>query len=176
MNSRLIFSNPITPDEMTLLSNLLLGMIGLFFVGPLSHGWYLMLEKLGHRQIRSFPLAVSPRLPFASHIPAVKKMLIDQTLGATTFTALFFTMTGFLKGQNISEVQQKLRQEYWNTLVLNWTIWPAAMLINFGLIPLDKRVLFANCVGLGWGTYLSIVSNRKVKSVEKSPPNPCLKT
>lgn len=42
----------------------------------------------------------------------------------------------------------------------NYKLWPLANAINFSLVPLKLRVLFANVVSVFWNMYLSAASNR----------------
>lgn len=42
----------------------------------------------------------------------------------------------------------------------NWKLWPAANLLNFSLVPLKLRVLFANVVSVAWNMYMSQSANR----------------
>jgi len=42
----------------------------------------------------------------------------------------------------------------------NYKIWPLANLINFSVVPLKFRVLFANVISVFWNMYLSAASNR----------------
>jgi len=63
----------------------------------------------------------------------------------------------------------KLRQDWLNIVVTNYTVWVPAQFINFGSVPPKFQVLFANFVGLGWNVYLSHMSHRKiVKKSDKS--------
>lgn len=44
------------------------------------------------------------------------------------------------------------------TLLTNWKIWPAAMVVNFWFMPLKYQVLFANFVGFFWNIILSYIT------------------
>lgn len=35
-----------------------------------------------------------------------------------------------------------------------WVFWPLANMVNFLLVPPTGRVLYVNCAGLLWNTYL----------------------
>ena len=43
---------------------------------------------------------------------------------------------------------------------MNYQIWPIASTINFYLIPMKFQVLFSNCVGLFWNTFLSYLTHK----------------
>lgn len=42
----------------------------------------------------------------------------------------------------------------------SYKIWPVASIINFALVPVEKRIVFLSAVGLIWGVYLSVVAAR----------------
>jgi len=41
-------------------------------------------------------------------------------------------------------------------MISGWKLWPLVSLLNFTLVPVEKRVLVGNIVGLLWGVYLSL--------------------
>ncbi|XP_055491475.1 protein Mpv17 isoform X4 [Leucoraja erinacea] len=53
-----------------------------------------------------------------------------------------------------------LDQNYTNALMSNYTIWPAAQLLNFYFIPLKHRLAVVQIVALVWNTYLSWMANK----------------
>ena len=46
------------------------------------------------------------------------------------------------------------------TMIANWYCWPIINFVNFLVIPLNYRVLFANFCAVFWNMYLSNVANR----------------
>ena len=83
---------------------------------------------------------------------------MDQFLFAPSFLPVFFTMLLTLEGR-FDKVSSKLHQEWWPTIKTNWIVWIPAQLINFGFVPGNLQVLFANVIGLFWNAYLSYVSH-----------------
>ncbi|KAJ0883523.1 hypothetical protein HanPSC8_Chr10g0422561 [Helianthus annuus] len=51
----------------------------------------------------------------------------------------------------------------WNSIyfVAGWKLWPFAHLVTYGLIPVEQRLLWVDCVELVWVTILSTYSNEK---------------
>jgi protein Mpv17 len=41
-------------------------------------------------------------------------------------------------------------------MINGWKLWPLVAIINFTLIPVDRRVILSSVVGLFWGIYLSL--------------------
>jgi protein Mpv17 len=100
--------------------------------------------------------------------PTLKRMLIDQLAFAPAFIAVFFLTAATIEGKPEDGVRRI--QVGWKDAVLtNYSIWPAAQLVNFGLVPPHLRVLFANMVGVVWNSYLSFATAR-VRKVEPAEP------
>jgi protein Mpv17 len=45
------------------------------------------------------------------------------------------------------------------TLAANYTLWPAAHILNFAFVPPEQRMLFCNVVGLFWTVIVSTIAN-----------------
>lgn len=39
-----------------------------------------------------------------------------------------------------------------------WKLWPLVSLVNFTMVPVEKRVVVGSLVGVGWGVYLSLMA------------------
>lgn len=122
-----------------------MGAFGFFFVGPLFHNWFNLLERLVPRQ---------------DALGAVAKVAIDQAVMAPGFCASFYTAMGLMEGLTPAEVGDRLREQLLPTLATNYKVWPTAQMINLYLVPLKLRVLWINMVGLGFNTYLSSMNNK----------------
>jgi hypothetical protein len=102
--------------------------IGLLINGPSMHVWYGFL----HRQI-----------PSQTTGAAITKVALDQAIfGPYVITGIFFlkfklicsaffTSNALMQGVPFSEAKDKLKKDFLPTMYANWTVWPAAMLINF---------------------------------------------
>lgn len=42
--------------------------------------------------------------------------------------------------------------------MLDWTIWPAASMINFYYVKMEYRVLYVSCVSIVWNAILSYLA------------------
>ena len=71
---------------------------------------------------------------------------------------MFFGSLATLEGR-IDELPDRLRNHWRGAVFTNWKIWIPAQVLNFGFVPLQYQVLFANVVALVWNTYLSWVTH-----------------
>ncbi|EXJ80288.1 hypothetical protein A1O1_08430 [Capronia coronata CBS 617.96] len=85
-----------------------------------------------------------------------RKFLFDQTLGAFVNTVAFVAAMAAFKGKNWKGVQRDVERDVVPLMINSWKLWPAVALINFTLVPVDRRVIVASVVGLFWGIYLSL--------------------
>ncbi|XP_069788940.1 peroxisomal membrane protein 2 [Narcine bancroftii] len=118
------------------------GIFGFIFTGPLSHYFYLYLDKL-----------VPSNVPYSQ----VKRLLLDRLIFAPAFLALFFVVISLLEGKNLKSLKDKMQTGYWVALKMNWKVWTIFQYININYVPVQFRVLFANLVALFWYAYLASV-------------------
>ncbi|KAI2626784.1 hypothetical protein GGR54DRAFT_629140 [Hypoxylon sp. NC1633] len=89
------------------------------------------------------------------------KWFIDCiTLGAIFNTVAFFALMGILKWQSMEQIMQNIRNETIPVIVAGYKIWPFASIISFSCVPVERRIVFLNFVGLLWGIYMSLVASR----------------
>ncbi|KAI1454017.1 hypothetical protein F4805DRAFT_338327 [Annulohypoxylon moriforme] len=89
------------------------------------------------------------------------KWFIDCiTLGAIMNTVAFFVLMGILKRQSMDQIGYNVRTETIPVIVAGYKIWPFASIISFSCVPVERRIVFLNFVGLLWGIYMSLVASR----------------
>ncbi|BAM81597.1 similar to peroxisomal membrane protein PMP22 [Cyanidioschyzon merolae strain 10D] len=132
------------------------------FSAPVSHYWYLWLSK---------------RFPATNMVAVSKRVACDQLLMAPTIipaTLFFLEYAGrkFVAGENgdglLRHALQVASEETGRTLLANWTIWPIAQVVNFRFVRNELQVLFANLVGVGWNTFLSLVAAENLQKSHKT--------
>lgn len=89
----------------------------------------------------------------------LKKLAFDQTIGCSAFVVLFYVGMSAFEGKGLEAGIKNVKEKYWRTMKTGWMIWPAANLLNYGLIPIHFQVLFTNIVAFGWNAYLSFMQN-----------------
>ncbi|KAI0138579.1 hypothetical protein F4776DRAFT_619011 [Hypoxylon sp. NC0597] len=82
------------------------------------------------------------------------------TLGAIFNTVAFFILMGILKRQSMDQIGHNIRTETIPVIVAGYKIWPFASIISFSCVPVERRIVFLNFVGLLWGIYMSLVASR----------------
>lgn len=84
---------------------------------------------------------------------------IDQGVMGPLIIATAFAWMGFVgQSQSGLHVRQKIQSSLWPTLKTGWLVWVPTQLINFGIVPLDQRVIVVNVVALFWNAFLAAQS------------------
>ncbi|THX28922.1 hypothetical protein D6D12_04502 [Aureobasidium pullulans] len=90
------------------------------------------------------------------------KWFVDcMTLGALLNTAAFLILMGIMKGRSPGEIETALRTDTFPIIYASYKIWPLASIVNFALIPVEKRIVFLSAVGLVWGVFLSLTAAKQ---------------
>jgi hypothetical protein len=68
---------------------------------------------------------------------------------------------GFLHLLLVIDYNYYLPQDLFPIIYASYKIWPLASVVNFTLIPVEKRIVFLSLVGLVWGIFLSLTAARQ---------------
>ncbi|KAI0166640.1 hypothetical protein GGR57DRAFT_447388 [Xylariaceae sp. FL1272] len=89
------------------------------------------------------------------------KWFIDCiTIGAIFNTIAFFILMGILKWQPVPTILDNIRTRTIPLIVAGYKIWPFASIISFSYVPVERRIVFLNFIGLLWGIYMSLMASR----------------
>jgi len=131
-------------------------LFGLSITGPLSHYFYVLLDRL-------IP-------PSKNRVTFLKRLLADRLLFGPFILYLFFIFTTLFEGKSLETARKKIDQNYWNTFTTSIKVWTPVQFINVNYVPPMFRVLVANIVSAFWTMYLaSVRSSKSVKSKKKRP-------
>ena len=137
-------------------------LVAAFYIAPAIHNWFELLNNMAINIIPSH---------FGRVAKAALMIMFDQTIGAIVVTFGFFYAFEFfdslLPGGTPREksffaiANNSVRNNFWRTIIGNWTCWPAINFVNFLFIPHKFRVLFSNFAAIFWNMFLSQVANSK---------------
>eukprot|EP00873_Tetraselmis_striata_P029239 jgi/Tetstr1/449503/TSEL_036592.t1 len=97
----------------------------------------------------------------------VARIALDMGVQAPlSYVPVFFYTTGLIRGQSLGEASSTLRAKYTETVRNIWFVFTPSQIINFGIIPPQLRILWANSVAFCWLAGLSLVSNRQRMAAE----------
>ncbi|EFH67977.1 hypothetical protein ARALYDRAFT_474411 [Arabidopsis lyrata subsp. lyrata] len=122
------------------------GLVGFTLHGSLSHFYYQFCEEL---------------FPFQDWWVVPVKVVFDQTVWSAIWNSIYFTVLGFLRFESPLSIFKELKATFLPMLTAGWKLWPFAHLITYGLVPVEQRLLWVDCVELIWVTILSTYSNEK---------------
>ncbi|OMO55132.1 Mpv17/PMP22 [Corchorus capsularis] len=125
------------------------GLVGFTLHGSLSHYYYQFCEDL---------------FPFDDWWVVPAKVVFDQTVWAAIWNSIYYVALGFLRFESFDNIFRELKATFWPMLTAGWKLWPFAHVITYGVIPVEQRLLWVDCVELIWVTILSTYSNEKSES------------
>ncbi|KAJ5362379.1 hypothetical protein N7541_003223 [Penicillium brevicompactum] len=88
----------------------------------------------------------------------VAKIVIDQTIGGAWNTVLFITTMGMLRGMGYDAILAEIQEDFWSIMFAGLKFWPLVSILNFAVVPANRRMLVGNLFGVLWGIYLSLLS------------------
>lgn len=53
--------------------------------------------------------------------------------------------------------------EWFIVVQAGWKLWPFAHIVTYGLVPVEQRLLWVDCVEIVWVTILSMFANEKAQ-------------
>ncbi|KAH7277056.1 hypothetical protein KP509_39G032200 [Ceratopteris richardii] len=152
------------------------GLVGFCLHGSLSHFYYHVCEVHFQHHLH-FQGAYCCCVCFSSLYPLLQalfpfqdwwgvpiKVAFDQTIWSAIWNSIYFTTIGLLRFESPASIASELRATFWPMLTAGWKLWPFAHIITYGVIPVEQRLLWVDCVELAWVTILSMLSNEKAEA------------
>ncbi|XP_061359318.1 uncharacterized protein LOC133303420 isoform X2 [Gastrolobium bilobum] len=122
------------------------GLVGFTLHGSLSHYYYQFCEEL---------------FPYKEWWVVPAKVVFDQTAWSAVWNSIYYTVVGFLRLDSPINIYNELKATFFPMLTAGWKLWPFAHLVTYGVIPVEQRLLWVDCIELIWVTILSTYSNEK---------------
>ncbi|KAK4386050.1 hypothetical protein Sango_2475600 [Sesamum angolense] len=111
------------------------GLVGFTLHGSLSHYYYQFCEAL---------------FPSKDWWVVPAKVAFDQSVWAAVWNSIYYVALGFLRLESPVNIFGELKSTFWPMLTAGWKLWPFAHLITYGVIPVEQRLLWVDCVELIW--------------------------
>ncbi|KAI4345839.1 hypothetical protein L6164_012928 [Bauhinia variegata] len=127
---------------------LLFMLYGFAYSGPFGHFFHKLMSKLFKGKKGNETIA--------------KKVILEQITSSPWNNLLFMLYYGLvIEGRSLSQVKNKVRQDYPSVQLTAWKFWPIVGWLNYQYMPLQFRVVFQSFVAAGWAIFL----NLKARSV-----------
>ncbi|CAA7047027.1 unnamed protein product [Microthlaspi erraticum] len=125
------------------------GLVGFTLHGSLSHYYYQFCEAL---------------FPYQEWWVVPAKIAFDQTVWSAIWNTIYYTLLGLLRFESPATVFSEIKTTFWPMITAGWKLWPLAHLVTYGVIPVEQRLLWVDCIELIWVTILSTYSNEKAET------------
>ncbi|KAJ5188240.1 Mpv17/PMP22 [Penicillium cf. griseofulvum] len=134
-----------------------------FIISPLGYLWFGTLESWFPSRAPDSKNDQSDKKgdlskPSLNVTNTVAKIVIDQTIGGAWNTVLFIVTIGMLRGLDYDTITSQIQAEFWPIMVAGLKLWPLVSILNFTVVPADRRLLVGNLFGVVWAIYLSLMS------------------
>jgi len=127
-------------------------VVGTFFVGPFVHYIYELLWAIGR--------FLESNYKFNKNASKLIQVLFDQTVGVALFFPTYFYIFEGVEAivckriPSWHGVTEKLREELYGVILMNYRLWPLVNYLNFTFTPENLRVFVSNLVSVFWNAYL----------------------
>ncbi len=69
-------------------------------------------------------------------IGTIKKLLLSQSIVSYASIIIFYSIVPLIQGKTVGDSLEEIRTKSWQTMLMNWRLWPLVQLINFTLVPI----------------------------------------
>ncbi|KAL6950861.1 hypothetical protein ACO0QE_000143 [Hanseniaspora vineae] len=91
-----------------------------------------------------------------SIVQILERMLSDQLVYSPILLYMFFYYSNYvMEHGTVEKFQQKLKDLYLSTIMINYMIWPLAQIINFSIVKPHYQPIFSSTISLFWNCLLS---------------------
>ncbi|KAL2630063.1 hypothetical protein R1flu_014749 [Riccia fluitans] len=122
-----------------------MGGYGFLCYGPISYGWYNLLDHL---------------MPVKNTSNFLIKVALNQLVLGPIVVSIVFSWNA-LWTNRLPELPGQLQRLAIPTLIDGWKFWTPVTFLNFGLVPLEARVAFMSSCAVFWNFYLSTAVSKR---------------
>jgi protein Mpv17 len=120
--------------------------LGCFCHAPYFHAWYRWLD---------------PRFKGTGMISSVlPKLALELTTAGPGYLVIVLAYSTFCRTGSLEAVKPKLEQDFAMVYGSGVAFHGVVQAINFRFVPSRQRILYDNCVGLVWKTFLTYYANK----------------
>jgi len=127
--------------------------LGFFYIGPISHCWYNVLERWVRMQHPVTGIGC--------------KLVLDAFLFSPVAVGGYLACRSKLEGQDALGVIASWRSTWWPALLASWSFWPAANLVSFSVVPMQFRVLYNSTLSVVWNAVLYHLTTKEPGAAHK---------
>lgn len=84
------------------------------------------------------------------------KFTLDQTVGSVVNILLFIVLINLLKGISLGGTMRLILDDFGPLMLARLAYRPVVSGLMYGVVPMEKRVVFGCACGVVWGVYLSL--------------------
>ncbi|XP_002409071.4 protein Mpv17 [Ixodes scapularis] len=128
--------------------------VGAAYCGPVLRMWYQALDWMS---------------PSTDVSGVALNVVLTELVFAPIFLLGVFVVFGVLEWRSWGAIGGTIRAKYLGTLAVNLVFWPATQVVNFRFVPLNYRLLFADFMGLLWGSFVSWRANSRYNTGLEQP-------
>jgi len=126
-------------------------IVGLTLHGPMFHYALPMLHRVKFCGVQ--------RVVGNWQNHALPKVALGHVTIFPMYTTAFLAYLGTLEGLSVDKNIERMQKRLPDLLYYGSMVWPVANVVNFAYVPLDRRLLYLNMVGVGWNAFLSFETN-----------------
>lgn len=119
------------------------------FIGPFGHTWYLQLDRVAARYFRR-----------GSGAFIGAKVAADTAIFGPLHIVAFLSYMTLWEGGTLQDVRRKLSKDFWPTMGVELTIWPALQAFNFWRVPVDYHLMVVNAATVFESTFFCSIAQQ----------------
>lgn len=137
---------------------------GCFFFGPVLVKWHTKtLPFIMSPFLSALRRSQMPKTSIHVHDTLFRLVVDALVMPGLIWIPMYNTVMSALAFHSdpLAVAAEKLRNNWWNVLRANWTVWTPLQIVNLFWVPVHLRIVVSNVWSIGWNCFLSFVHNTK---------------